>query len=238
MLEKIYTIPVNEAFDATRESEKCECPLCYLHRQLENTEVDLILGASMMEPDVRIQTNEKGFCAHHFDRMFHAKNRLGLALILQSHLDTLKDGVLPHGAAALLKGNASIASDRIEKLNKTCYVCQRIDEKFEKMLANTALLWDMEREFKEKLADQKLFCLPHYRMLLEAGKRELPKKKFSDFQKALESVVKDYFLAIKEDIDLFIKKFDYRYEDTPWGNSKDSVERTIRFLKSEDHPLS
>jgi hypothetical protein len=37
--------------------------------------------------------------------------------------------------------------------------------------------------------------------------------------------------TLREDIKWFIKKFDYRYEEEPWKNSKDSVERTIKFLK-------
>ena len=57
MEEKIYTIPVNEAFD-----KKCGCPFCTLFSELEQTELESILGAAMMEPDTRIETNKKGFC--------------------------------------------------------------------------------------------------------------------------------------------------------------------------------
>ena len=32
---------------------------------------------------------------------------------------------------------------------------------------------------------------------------------------------------ITEDVDWFIKKFDYRYQDESWKNSKDAVERAI-----------
>ena len=55
-MEKIYTIPVNEAFD-----ESGSCPFCRMKKKLEENEIELILGASMMEPDIRIQTNEKAF---------------------------------------------------------------------------------------------------------------------------------------------------------------------------------
>ena len=66
IVEQIYTIPVNEAFDAAAEKPELGCPFCALYRKLQNDELDIILGASMMEPDVRIQTNEKGFCKEHF----------------------------------------------------------------------------------------------------------------------------------------------------------------------------
>jgi hypothetical protein len=40
--------------------------------------------------------------------------------------------------------------------------------------------------------------------------------------------------SLYEDVSLFIKKFDYRFDDLPWGNSKDSIERIIALLTSED----
>jgi hypothetical protein len=85
-VETIYTIPINEAFDTAQN----ECPLCALKRRLADNELDLILGASMMEPDIRIKTNEQGFCHAHYDKMLGMKNRLGLALMLESHLDEVK----------------------------------------------------------------------------------------------------------------------------------------------------
>ena len=64
MQEKIYTIPVTEAF-----SKKSGCPFCALKNKLEDDERELIMGASMMEPDIRIKTNALGFCKRHFDKM-------------------------------------------------------------------------------------------------------------------------------------------------------------------------
>ncbi|MBR7181706.1 MAG: hypothetical protein IKD28_02860, partial [Clostridia bacterium] len=66
-MEQIYTIPVNEAFEASVEKPACGCAMCALYRKLEDNELELILGASMMEPDVRIKTNKKGFCRTHYD---------------------------------------------------------------------------------------------------------------------------------------------------------------------------
>ena len=64
-MEQIYTIPVNEAFEASAADASCGCAFCALYRKLEENELDLILGASMMEPDVRIKTNDEGFCKTH-----------------------------------------------------------------------------------------------------------------------------------------------------------------------------
>ncbi|MBQ9921509.1 MAG: 3-dehydroquinate synthase [Clostridia bacterium] len=36
--------------------------------------------------------------------------------------------------------------------------------------------------------------------------------------------------TLKEDVSWFCKKFDYRYDSEPWGNSKDAVERAIKSI--------
>ena len=50
MKEKIYTIPLMDAFKA-----EDECPFCFIERNLEQHAIDFVLGsgASYMEDDVR-----------------------------------------------------------------------------------------------------------------------------------------------------------------------------------------
>jgi hypothetical protein len=48
-------------------------------------------------------------------------------------------------------------------------------------------------------------------------------------------VVDGYLETLTEDVSWFCKKFDYRYDAEPWKNSKDSVERAIKFLRSDLH---
>ena len=126
-MDKNFTIPVNEAFEASAADPACGCPFCALYRMLEENELDLILGASMMEPDIRIRTNKEGFCRLHYDMMFTRKNRLGMALTLESHLaelaKDLRDGGIGGG-----KGNQPIK--RIGELEAGCYVCNRINRNF------------------------------------------------------------------------------------------------------------
>ena len=235
-MEQIYTRPVNEAFEAGAADHSCGCPICALYRKLEEDELDLILGASMMEPDVRIRTNELGFCKIHYDMMFRRKNRLGMALTLESHLNELREQTEIGGGLANLLGNvASKPMTRIEKLEETCYVCGRIDFNFKHMVETVIGLWDTDEDFPPKLRAQPYFCLPHYRMLLEVGKARLSKKRFPEFAKECAGVVEPYFDQLREDISWFCKKFDYRYDKEPWYNSKDAVERAIIFLRSDLH---
>ena len=233
-MEQIYTIPVNEAFELSRDNPECGCPICTLYNRLEDNELDLILGASMMEPDIRIKTNETGFCRTHYDMMFVRKNRLGMALPLESHLADLQkelaEGSLPFAPA---KGDKP--ARRIEHLEQSCYVCGRIEYNFSRMIETVVLLWEREEEFVAKLKAQPYFCLPHYRRLLQCAQVRLSKKKLPAFAADVAGVVMPYMKTLNEDISWFCKKFDYRYDAEPWYNSKDAVERSMRFLRSDLH---
>jgi hypothetical protein len=52
---------------------------------------------------------------------------------------------------------------------------------------------------------------------------------------ALAGVVEPYFDKLRDDIDWFCKKFDYRYDSEPWYDSRDAVERAIKFLRADLH---
>ena len=230
-MEQIYTIPVNEAFEASRDDPSIGCPLCALYRKLEENELDLILGASMMEPDIRTVTNETGFCKIHYDMMFVRKNRLGMALTLESHLKDLRKDI---SNSLIGKAGAKPAA-RIEKLEDSCYICARIEYSFSRMLETVVYLWETDPAFREKFAAQPYFCLPHYRRLLEIAQKKQSKKAYPAFAKMAAQIVERYFDELTEDVSWFCKKFDYRYGDEPWYNSKDSVERAMKFLRSDLH---
>ena len=231
-MEQIYTIPVNEAFEASAADKSCGCPFCALYNKLENDELELILGASMMEPDVRIKTNKTGFCRTHYDMMFVRKNRLGMALTLESHLDQLKKELRDGGLGG---GTGSKPIKRIGELEETCYVCSRISNNFEHMIDTAVYLWQTDEDFAPKLKAQPYFCLSHYRKLLAYGQRRLGKKKQPEFAAQCAKVVETYFDELQKDVSWFCKKFDYRYDAEPWYNSKDAVERAFKFLRSDLH---
>ncbi len=130
MKEQIYTIPVNEVYDTD-----CECPLCELEKKLEKEKrFDYTLGAAMMEPEFRMESNEKGFCNHHYSMLFGMSNKLALSLVLDTHLeeirkkfDTLKKSAsaLKNQKGGLFKktGSADFAKALSEKLDGISDCC-------------------------------------------------------------------------------------------------------------------
>lgn len=230
-MEQIYTIPVNEVFDASRDKPETGCPLCALYHRLETDELDRILGASMMEPDIRIQTNHLGFCRLHYGKMLKMSNRLSMALTLESHLDRLREEI-GGGALPRLRAGAP-AVERIARLERDCYVCHRVETNFSRMVETAVLLWDADPAFREKFAAQPWFCLPHYRRLLEEAGQRLGRRRAGEFCGAAQELELRYFDQLRGDVSWFCKKFDYRFSDEPWYQSKDAIERAVAFLRSD-----
>lgn len=227
-MEQIYTIPVNEAFDDSRDHHDVGCPLCTLYRKLEEDELSLILGASMMEPDVRVRTNREGFCPTHFTAMLKRKNRLGLALMLESHLNELSPVLFPQGLAALGGREKTVA--RLSELERDCYVCSRIDFNLSRMIETAVLLYEENAEFREKFRAQPHFCLPHYRRLLAVARDRLPKKLRGAFFREIGEVEERWFASLSGDVSAFCRSFDYRSEEPLTEEEKTSVERAVKGL--------
>jgi hypothetical protein len=226
-LEQIYTIPVNEAFDAVSEKGELGCPFCQLYRKLQEDELDIILGASMMEPDIRIKTNEQGFCHNHYSMMQRRKRMLGIGLMLESHLDEVIKKI---DGKTLLGNKFSAAISGLDTLESDCYVCGRINKNLTAMLATAVYLFESEEEFRQKFAKAPYFCLPHYKRMIDYASKKMSKRTFKEFYKLAHGIEKKYAQALKGDVSWFCKKFDYRYDDEPWYNSKDSIPRTEKFL--------
>ena len=231
MLEKIYTIPVNEAFDFCGENPAEGCPYCYLYRKLENDEIDIMLGAAMMEPEIRIKTNELGFCASHYGMMLKRKRMLGMGLILESHLAEVEKKLSAKQPPIIGQTGANTAA--LSELSNSCYVCQRIAHNLDAMIATSVFLFESEPTFKKKFSAQRLFCLPHYSAMVSYAQKKMNKKAFRDFLATAYGIEKKYIDELEGDVSWFCKKFDYRFDEEPWYNSKDSVQRAIKFLSGD-----
>ena len=229
-MEQIYTIPINEAFEACAGHD--ECPLCKIYNKFDADEIDLILGASMMEPAVRIKTNEQGFCREHYSKMLRAGKKLPLALLLESHLEKTS-GKMKIGSI-LPKVRAKGAANAIDNLSSDCYVCSRISSNFEKVLDNAVYMWSTDEAFRSLFSKQKCFCLPHYSALIKAASKRMKGDSLGQFITAARRIEEKYMERVRENISHFAKKFDYRYEDEPWGDAKDAVERAIAFLEGNE----
>lgn len=241
MKETIYTIPLTDAFKANDE-----CPFCFIKRKLEQDSLSFILGAAYMEDDIRMTTDEMGFCKEHYKKMYDYGNRLGMALMLHTHYIALEkelaqkiEEFTPTKANLFSKfkktssvndlaGNS--LSEWVKEKNKSCYVCNYMEENFVRYMETFFYLISSNPEFVTLFEDSKGFCLTHFGDLMALSDTKVPEKDKSRFYETLFNKMKENFKRIEEEIEWFTDKYDYRNKDADWKNSKDAIPRGIQKL--------
>lgn len=230
MRESILTIPINEIFEET-----CGCPICRLRDMLEFRTIDYIMGAAMMEPDVRLETNRLGFCRDHLRKMEQGKNRLSLALMLQTRLEELKKTAIPKKLPAReglfsfkKKDDGDISPSNPPQ---SCFVCEKIDWGMERLLA-TFFTLAVDDSFLPGLQAQEYICIPHFQLLCRMAPDKLPKKQLDKFYNNIKPLAQRALETLYDDVSHYCSMYDYRNsgKDADWGNSKDSIERAIPFI--------
>lgn len=232
MKEVLYSIPVNDIF-----SKVCECPICEMRRKLEQDVVEFAMGPSYMEDDIRLTTDKLGFCERHMQQLYDFENRLGLALIMNTHMQTIikeiearqKKGRKSAGSL-FSKSEGSAIGKYTKTLHNTCYVCDRIGNTFERYVATTFYLYENDEAFRTKFKKCRGFCTDHYGLLYELAPKYLSSKEVPEFTKLLDSLFLENFKRMQEEVSWFIDKFDYRNKDADWKTSKDAVPRAMNKL--------
>lgn len=240
MKEQLYTIPLNDAMNANDE-----CPFCYIERQVEQDLLDFTLGSgsSYMESDIREATDSAGFCRNHFKKMFDYGNTLGNGWILKTHYIQINKEMKKQfqnftpGKSALMnkrKKNDSPQSSIgmwIEEKEKSCYICKRFEETYERYLDTFFVMYKKDTTFLEKIKSSKGFCLHHFGDLCEAAEQKLSAKEKTEFYPMIFSLMEEHMQRLSEDVSWFVEKFDYRNKDADWKNSKDAIQRGMQKLK-------
>ena len=192
MKEKLYTIELTDAVKAGDE-----CLFCWLERKLEQENLEFVLGSSYMESDIRDNTSERGFCRHHTKMMFDYRNSLGNAWILKSRMEKVnrdfkkqmgQAGAVEKGGSLLgrlfsgRKQTASVygpaagqsgASAWLRGENSHCYICERMDGIYQRMLDTFVYMLKNDTDFGELLMASKGFCLPHFADVLDICQAKL-----------------------------------------------------------------
>lgn len=246
----IDTIPIWDAYH-----EETECPLCFLKTKSEADYVESFLGGSVMEPDTRIEVNKKGFCPHHFQMLYDAQNRLGLALMTHTYLKETLDEMDGHiknlrkyhqsggqglfsQLAAKVKGAHTISSndpmdqfvDWLEEKVENCIICERLDYTLGRYAYTIVYLWEKDANFKDTFKASKGFCIAHLPLILSMSSKYLNQKKQGDFIADLIPIQIDNLERIEKELLWFTQKFDYRNQDKPWGTSKDALPGAVQKL--------
>lgn len=237
MKEQIHTIPISDAF-----ASGDECPFCYIEREAEQRLLRLTLGAgaSYMEPEMRRLTNEFGFCRGHYKKMFDFSNALGNALIMQSYMGGLIEEMQYVRAEQRVPGKKGLFRKKgqtddpllawAKQKQSTCYICDRLEETMDRSYGVFFSLLK-EEEFRQSVENCKGFCMAHFAQLLESAQLKLPDKHSDWFYTTVPELMHKHMVRVKEDLDWFTAKFDYRNASADWKNSKDAVQRSMQKLQ-------
>lgn len=242
----IDTLPLWDGFRQT----DC-CPFCFIQNRLEELFLETYLGDSVMEPDVRVEVNRKGFCREHYRQLYaQPVSKLGLALMTHTHLKETLGGVerqmeaidrrceestlLKRATGAKDLNDALTAAARsVKEHGESCVVCERIELHMARYYETAYDLWARDREFAALFEGCRGFCLPHWSGLLASCGGPLPGKDKLVFLKRVNELERRALGALEEDLAWFIQKFDYRNTEKPWGNAKDALPRAVNALMGQ-----
>lgn len=240
MKEKLYTIPLNDAVDAN-----CECPFCYVERNIEQSLLDFVLGSgsSYMESDMRSKTDSAGFCRDHFKKLFDYGNALGSGWILKTHyqktIHDMKKAFSSYKPVKLtLKESLSSKMRPVNSVSSwvngrmdSCYICQEFSKTYDRYLDTFMYLYQNDPDFVAKVKKSKGFCLTHFGDLCNAAENVLPSKEKETFFPEMFTLMENNMERLYHDVSWLIEKFDYRNKDADWKDSKDAIQRGMQKLK-------
>lgn len=234
MKQKIYEIPIWDAF----QIKNCECPLCVLEKKSDDDFIDALFTEMVM--DVRLNpqlVKDYDFCHNHFEKLYRYPDKCGLAVlsnrILYSKREKLKK---IHNENSQKKSSFKKLFSKEKNAvkshdNNECLLCSRLQKDMDNYLETLLILWNKEEKFRQLYAASKGFCFKHYSSVMELSENIIKKQdRCREFKKTTTKLQEENLAVLQEDLEWFISKFDYRFADEPWKNSKDALIRTIQKL--------
>ena len=238
MKEQLYTIPVNEAFET-----EDECPFCFMERDCEHRAIRYVAGpgATYMEPNVRAATGRVGFCNHHMKALYDYGNHLGAAMMLQTHIVSILDELKGKAQAPQIPEKKSLFKKKVHTeeipywqiLNEraqACYICYKIEYNMVRRY-HTFFILLKEQEFRAKVESCKGFCMRHFARLLQEAENHLPESQKEWFYTTAYRLMCENIERVRNDLDWFVAKYDYRNASAPWGTSQDALPRTMQKIQ-------
>jgi Family of unknown function (DUF6062) len=157
-----------------------ECPLCSLEDAAETTYLRSFQHSRVMEPNVRVQTNTKGFCPAHYRKLYDGENKLGLGLVVHTrlqHVTALVSASLDAMAKAAdgrrPKQQLAAAAAPIAALRGSCFICDLLSVDMQRYSFTVLYLWSRDAEFNTVYRASNGFCVPHFMAAFDEASRSL-----------------------------------------------------------------
>jgi len=237
MKEKIYTIPINEAFE-----QEGFCPFCYIYKKLEAEAVDYTLGPAMMESDFRNFTNERGFCQKHIRDLHGKRNALSFALVAETHMavwkSVLQEAIVPEKKSFFKKEKSkkAVYAEKFKKLSGSCAICEKVEKTLSDYIETFIFMLKTEDDFLDRVLASDGFCMEHFSLISQKASDQLSD---SDYEKYFVPIINKQMERLEKyhsDLKIFEASFDYRNAGKPLEVSKDILLKVGYLLNGEFEP--
>jgi hypothetical protein len=153
-----------------------ECPLCTLMEGAEETYLRSFQHSRVMDPTVRVATNAAGFCPDHYRKLYERENKLGLGLIVHTHLQEKLPELraafeaLKAGAGRRGKARMDDAASFLARLRDRCFICDLLGKDLDRYAFTILYLWSKDPEFAPRFRSSRGFCLGHFCAMVATGR--------------------------------------------------------------------
>ncbi len=212
-----YHIQTAPIWDAYKNSG---CPLCALKAARQTRLVTQYLTDNVMDPDFRVASNDRGFCAEHIKQMYAGQNKLGLALQLETRAAALCELL---GTAPTDKKSAKKTAAKLDA-HRGCVICDALSEVMPRYYITVAEMFGNEKDFPELFGSAR-HCLKHTQDLYSVA--EYAGKAATAYLFALTQAIKRDLAAVEKELKDFADCFDFKSGGRP---DQSALSRAIELL--------
>jgi hypothetical protein len=212
MERNITFFKVLEAFQT-----ETECAFCKLEADAMYAYFDAILYEAVNDAKIRIElTKSHGYCHRHAHFLMDMRDSLGVAILYQDQVKLFMDVFAKKG------GNELDRDNQRYNIDIACPACRNQMETRQRYLNTLVEAW-YEPEMKAAYEASPGLCIPHLTFLLETVKDPAIKNQ-------LFAIERRNLAELWNELQEFIRKHDYRYNDEPYGKESNSWIRAIKKL--------
>ncbi|MEI8096189.1 MAG: DUF6062 family protein [Spirochaetales bacterium] len=249
MKYELDTIPVWDALRADTE-----CALCLLERRSRTNALRYFLGPAVMVPEVRVQTNERGFAPHNLRLLSKDANKLGLALLTHTRLKGLRAKLAVQakpaaGEAARLAAktgpmaalaNKSGLRDKVAGLanfirqqEMHCLIDEKVSDDLARYAFTLVALWKDDGEFLKAWQTGKGLCLHHAPGVLDMAAEQLDGPRLGAFLIGFLELQDRNLARVEHDVLSFTQTFDSTHSHEITGRTEGALDRALQKTAGE-----
>lgn len=221
-----------------------ECPLCVLMEGAERAYLASFQHSRVMEPNVRVQTNKTGFCPDHLGKLFQGENKLGLALVMLTHLQeklpslvSALDGTVTAAERGRRDAEARIRAtiQSLETMRDDCFICGLLSQDLERYTWTILYLWRKDRDFAAVFRASRGFCLSHFCAVLQSALSVLRQDRLAAWLRDAVPLMAGSLGKLEKDLAAFTQLYQAGNRSLGTDDERSALARTLQKLSGRIH---